>query len=433
MKKIVIVLLAGLTSPMLSLAQTPADLFEKLPNWQSVLEKAAKANKNIFIDFYATWCAPCQEMDASVYTAPTVRDYLSEHFLPVKIQMDQTKNDNPEVQAWYKDAVLLGKQYHVDAFPSFLFLSPKGDLLTMQFGFHNAADFLKVLEKANDLNNAYYPLLKQYQDGKLPDSALLNLAIRTKELKADSLARVLVSKYKNLYFDKLRIESQLTKNFTDLAFHFPTTIHESDKVVRYIYNHPQILDSAFRPGISKEYTSFFISRDYIMPLITAAEKRGKEPDWKDIEYKVTKRYDSKTGKRLAFDHKLAWYYKQEDWENVVKYEIEKVEEKGIENAVKASTLQVNNLVYEVIFKRSMNPAHLKKGLQFIEVIMKNNPHDDEVIDTYANVLYKIGRKEEAIQQEKRALSLAEEKKRDANAKIYKEVIQKMENNVPTWQ
>ncbi|MBW8687248.1 thioredoxin family protein [Chitinophaga rhizophila] len=433
MKKIVIVLLLSLCTPLFSAAQNAKGGFRDFPDWQAVLNEAKTTNKNIFVDFYATWCGPCKEMDATVYTDPRVSGSLDSNYIAVKIQMDRTKEDNPKIQSWYQEAASLGKKYQINAFPTLLFLSRKGELLAIESGFQSALDLVRLLQAANDPQNAYYLQLQKYQDGSIALKDLLNLAITTKRYKHDSLADAMAKRYKTGYYDLLSLDSQLNRSFTDLITHFPGTIKEKDRIVSYMYANPKILDSTFRPGLSNDYISYFIRRDIVDPLIDEADQENRKPDWARITKEVAKKYGNQKATNLVFDSKLAWLYKKEDWENVVKLEIEKVEKKGIQNAVKASSLQVNNLVYDLIFKKSNNPVYLKKGLQFMEVLLEKNPADHEVIDTYANVLYKIGRKHEAIQQEKKALILAEEKKHEQNVQVYKDVLKLMQENKPTWQ
>ena len=61
--------------------------------WEQVKQKAKQENKYIFLDCFATWCAPCKKMDLDVYTNDTVGSYFNEKFISVKVQMDKTKKD----------------------------------------------------------------------------------------------------------------------------------------------------------------------------------------------------------------------------------------------------------------------------------------------------------------------------------------------------
>ena len=76
-------------------APLPAGVnFEHKLSWEQILEKAKNENKYIFVDVYATWCAPCKKMEQLVYTSNEVAQYENKYFVSVKLQIDTTKNDD---------------------------------------------------------------------------------------------------------------------------------------------------------------------------------------------------------------------------------------------------------------------------------------------------------------------------------------------------
>jgi hypothetical protein len=72
-------------------------------------------------------------------------------------------------------------------------------------------------------------------------------------------------------------------------------------------------------------------------------------------------------------------------------------------------VDLNNLVYGLIFKHGKDIKYLKNGIVYIEILLKKNNQDYVMIDTYANLLYKSGIKKKAIQEQERALNLTEAK------------------------
>jgi thiol-disulfide isomerase/thioredoxin len=52
---------------------------------------ALTQNKQIFIHFTAPWCMPCKWMDEHTYTDSLVSTYLAQHYIPIKINIEETE------------------------------------------------------------------------------------------------------------------------------------------------------------------------------------------------------------------------------------------------------------------------------------------------------------------------------------------------------
>ncbi|MEE1946369.1 DUF255 domain-containing protein [Pedobacter sp. KR3-3] len=116
------------------------------PAWSTVLEKAKKENKLIFLDGYATWCGPCKTMDAETYKNQAVADYFNANFVNVKYDME--KGEGPK----------LAEQYQVTAYPSLLFINANGNILHKGVGFHEAADFVTLGQTAKNPETQFFTL-----------------------------------------------------------------------------------------------------------------------------------------------------------------------------------------------------------------------------------------------------------------------------------
>ena len=77
-------------------------------NFSTILAKAKKENKLIFVDSYASWCGPCKLMVKNVFPQKAVGDYYNSHFVNAKIDMEKG------------EGIDLAHKYNVIVFPTYL-------------------------------------------------------------------------------------------------------------------------------------------------------------------------------------------------------------------------------------------------------------------------------------------------------------------------
>ena len=113
--------------------------FEKTKKFQSVLAKATKQDKPVFIDFTAVWCAPCKLMDKKVFTDEKMITYLNDNFINYKVDADEEIGKE------------LTMRYSVTAIPTLLFVNGNGDILVRKEGAAFQTELMGLGDQALDL------------------------------------------------------------------------------------------------------------------------------------------------------------------------------------------------------------------------------------------------------------------------------------------
>jgi thioredoxin-related protein len=116
-------------------------------------QRAIKENKPIFIDCYTTWCGPCKWMSKNIFPNDTVGKFFNDSFVSVKIDMEKGEGKS------------IARDFQINAYPTFLFLSPQGKELHRFVGSMRASDFIKNSRIVFDEKNRLSALKSQYESG----------------------------------------------------------------------------------------------------------------------------------------------------------------------------------------------------------------------------------------------------------------------------
>ena len=116
--------------------------------WDSGLRDAKQSGRPVLVDVYTEWCGWCKRMDRDVYADPQVRDYLSRHYVTVKL--DAEAGDAARYEGKQLTSRSLAARFRVSGYPTTIFLRPDGEHLVKVPGYVPADRFLTLLRYIGD-------------------------------------------------------------------------------------------------------------------------------------------------------------------------------------------------------------------------------------------------------------------------------------------
>lgn len=132
--------------------------------WEKILAEAKETHKLIFLDAYTTWCGPCKWMAANIFTNDTAAQYYNKTFVNAKIDMEKG------------DGIAIAERYHVNMYPTYLFIDGDGEVVHQACGAMALQKFLAVGEAANDPTKQMKTLNERFTKGDRDPNFLYDLA-----------------------------------------------------------------------------------------------------------------------------------------------------------------------------------------------------------------------------------------------------------------
>jgi thioredoxin-related protein len=426
-------LIGMLLCPIMLFAQNGLN-FESGLNWQQIKAKAKTENKYIFVDCFAAWCGPCKLMDKNVYPKDSVGEFINKNFVSVKVQCDTSKSDGDAIKSWYVDAHQIVSEYKITAYPTLLFLSPDGKLVHKGLGYQSPTAFVALGQDAIDPHKQFYTQIKKYQEGETDYSLMPYLASTAQKLQEKELCQSIAADYIRNYLDKLPDLAFFTKENVTFIASYPSNVTSKERLFNWCFHQPAKADTLLHDnGFSSRVVNYVINKEELNPRLETAQKTGAAPDWDAIAKSIKKKFGSEYVSRNILDAKIRWYRLAKDWKNYAKYLVAKIDNEHVEQNIPkdfGGFAGLNGSAWEV-FQYSDNKEELEKAVGWSDIVItnfepKSGPNYGTSIDTKANLLYKLGRKEEALTLEAKAYEIAPKNKGILEA------YQKMKEGKPTW-
>jgi len=439
-----------LTALLCSMVGFSQGIIFETGTWKEVLAKAKQTNKPIFVDVYTTWCGPCKMMSKDVFPQEVVGTFFNDKFI------------NYQIDAEKGEGVDLAKLYTVTAYPTYLFINPKGEFFYRFLGSMPAETFIEKTKEALAEYNDPKPIAdwdKEYLVKKSDPVFFLEYMKKREKLGISNAS--LLDEYLLLLPEDQRT-SDVILEFYKIDGYFLNVTAEAFKNLKA--NEALFLEKKLPVGNMMGSS-----------IVTTITNAAKTKDEKQLNAAISayellpqESKDVSSAETLY----MTYYKGTGDNENYVKYasqqanKLMKTTDAELVEMSKASVLKfeedakagkfgqlnaenyaqgknyfeaidkskimfgLNENAWEV-FKRSSDKNLLKLALGWSERTLQLNPESSQFLDTYANLLFKLGRQKEAIEQQEKAVSFVN--KEDAEGlKNMTETLRKIKAGEKTW-
>jgi thiol-disulfide isomerase/thioredoxin len=352
--------------------------------WKEILAQATQQNKIVFVDAYTTWCGPCKWMAANTFTNPEVADFFNANFINAKIDME--KGEGPS----------LAQKYHVNAYPTLLFVAGNGELVHVAIGAIDAAAFLELGRNVLAPEYMTLPRMKaKYASGKFDRAFHADYILKMKEAGENIDAPL--EAFKPGMDGAALLQEENWEVFKALFMKLDSG------PAQYFFAH----QADFEKNFGKDIVSAKALSMYASPMVRAIYNNGTEADYQSAK-NVLLASGVAGAQNKALELDIAWYEHQEDWASFANATCEMAR-----LTPDISAGELNSIAWS-FYEHVADPKMLKKALEWANDACKEDPQY-AYLDTKAMLQMKLGLKKDAIATANAAIEAAKATGEDASS------------------
>jgi len=332
-------------------------------------------DKIILVDFETDWCVWCDRLDKDTYTDQGVMEFAEKNLISIKI--DAEKNDGPEQK----------KKYRVRGYPTILLLDPSGNELDRIVGYRPPKEFLEELIRIKGGENTLTDLLAQHRR-KLEDYPIqLSLSKKFISLNLPDSARKHLDNVYTYQQNKSQLDFSISLKLSQMYYQIGPLDRSIDLLEEIIGSGIDSSDTAyFYRLLYKARKNSDIDELYGYVNLSENVERKKQSYWQMI--RILKKQKKNPELEADFYLKVIALYDSD-----YKY--------------------LASLLNSFAWRMTELEKNLDLALEKIDLALEFG-EDIRILDTKAEVLWKLGLTEEAIKVIKKCIE------RDPNKKYYKD-------------
>ncbi len=372
-------------------------------DWKDLLADAKAQRKLIFVDVYADWCGPCKMLDRDVFSSKEVGKKFNSYFINHKADAE-------------KGGSAIAARYNVRAYPTGLFINGDGELVHTVTGYMPAAQFMDQGEQAFQRTgdgNVLSLYMKAYNEGNRAP-VLIRSLLKLRKRYGQETNAILDNYLATLPADSLGLPINLL-----IAYENVERVDTRAFAVMIANKHDDRFRDRARIILSTDVTQSAENRDEKrLPILMAA-----------IEKLETENVEEQKA-----EYRTQFYQTQKEWKQYAEHAgayaqthlLPKLTSEAKAKDSVAFWTNYNKLcsIGWYFFKEVKDEAKLKTITDYVR-------QANQLIETpnatgvCACLLYQMGQKEQAVQLQEKAISLAEQTG-SAETETYKATLKRMQ-------
>ena len=315
-------------------------------------------DKLVLVDFETEWCVWCDRLDTDTYTDQRVIEFAKKNLISKKI--DAEKNNGPQQK----------KKYRVKGYPTILLLDSEGNEIDRIIGYRPPEEFFNELNRIKNRENTLSDLITRYKQSINNSSVKIDLAEKYILMNLPDSARSLLDNIYSFQKKKHQLDFSVSFNLSQLYY----KIRSLDRSI-------EILDQIVESGVDSSDIAYFFRLLY-------KSKRSSDIDAL-LEYaELSENIDRKQKSywqiiRILKKHKRDPSLEAELYLKVI--DLYTSDYKYLPSLLNGFAWRMTEL------EKNLDIALVKinKALEYGE--------DIKILDTKAEVLWKLNRSEEAVE------------------------------------